>query len=103
LSQNYQDYLREFYGPSADQQMKSTDFIAYKQHLIRYLEEFIQELQSSAAQIGAMLEAISPPRLEHILALVHQSELEIPVQIPGIPPTGKRSSRYRTRASGNRL
>ena len=78
LSQNYQDYLREFYGPSADQQMKSTDFIAYKQHLIRYLEEFIQELQSSAAQIGAMLEAISPPRLEHILALVHQSELEIP-------------------------
>lgn len=78
LSQNYQDYLREFYNPSADQQMKSTDFIAYKQRLIRYLEEFIQELQSSSAQIGALLEAISPAQTKHILALVHQSQLEIP-------------------------
>lgn len=30
LSQSYQDYLREFYGPSAEKYMKSEDFIVYK-------------------------------------------------------------------------
>lgn len=39
LSKNHQDYLREFYGPGMEMQMKSGDFILYKQHLIRYLEE----------------------------------------------------------------
>ena len=78
LRQNHQDYLREFYGPSAEKQMKSADFIAYKQHLIRYLEDFIQDLQSSAAQIGALLEAFTDDQIDRILTLVHQSALEIP-------------------------
>ncbi|MCM1233762.1 MAG: DUF2397 domain-containing protein, partial [Ruminococcus flavefaciens] len=59
-------------------QMKSVDFIVYKQSLIRYLEEFIQELQHSAAQIGAQLERFSPKQVAHILDLVRRSELEIP-------------------------
>ncbi|MFR3921517.1 MAG: DUF2397 family protein [Dysosmobacter welbionis] len=58
LRQNHQDYLREFYGPNAEKQMKSAEFIAYKQHLIHYLEDFIQDLQSSAAQIGALLDRL---------------------------------------------
>ena len=78
LRQNHQDYLREFYGPNAEKQMKSTEFIAYKQHLIRYLEDFIQDLQSSAAQISAQLEAFSEDQVNRILTLVHQSALEIP-------------------------
>lgn len=78
LSQNHQDFLREFYGPGMEMQMKSVDFIVYKQHLIRYLEEFIQDLQHSAAQIGAQLERFSPEQVAHILDLVRRSELEIP-------------------------
>ena len=78
LRQNHQDYLREFYGPNAEKQMKSAEFIAYKQHLIRYLEDFIQDLQSSAAQISAQLEAFSEGQVDRILTLVHQSALEIP-------------------------
>lgn len=78
LRQNHQDYLREFYGPNAEKQMKSAEFIAYKQHLIRYLEEFIQDLQSSAAQISAQLEAFSEDQVARMLTLVHQSALEIP-------------------------
>lgn len=69
LSQNHQDYLREFYGPGMEMQMKSVDFIAYKQHLVRYLEEFIQDLQRSAAQIGAQLEQFSAEQTAHILEL----------------------------------
>lgn len=78
LSQNHQDYLREFYGPTAEKNMKSSAFIAHKQHLIRYLEEFIQDLQSSSAQIAAQLEVLSPEQEDHILELVHQSQLEMP-------------------------
>lgn len=78
LTQNHQDYLREFYGPSAEKHMRSEDFIAYKQHLIRYLEEFIQDLQSSSTQIDAQIEALHPEKIKQILMLVHQSELEVP-------------------------
>ena len=78
LSQNHQDYLREFYGPGMEMQMKSVDFILYKQHLVRYLEEFIQDLQRSAAQIGAQLERFSPEQTTHILELIQRSELEVP-------------------------
>ena len=78
LSQSYQDYLREFYGPSAEKYMKSEDFIVYKRHLITYLEDFVQDLQSSSAQISAQLEAISPNTTRTLLELVHQSELDIP-------------------------
>ncbi len=78
LSQSYQDYLREFYGPSAEKYMKSEDFIVYKRHLITYLEDFVQDLQSSSAQISAQLESISSSKTEKLLNLVHQSELDIP-------------------------
>ncbi len=78
LSQNHQDYLREFYGPGMEMQMKSVDFILYKQHLVRYLEDFIQDLQRSCAQIGAQLERFSPEQTAHILNLVQRSELEVP-------------------------
>lgn len=78
LSQNHQDYLREFYGPTAEKSMKSTAFITHKQRLIRYLEEFIQDLQSSSAQIAAQLEAIPPEQAEYIVRLVHQSQLDLP-------------------------
>ncbi len=78
LSQNHQDFLREFYGPGMEMQMKSVDFIVYKQNLVRYLEDFIQDLQHSAAQIGAQLERFSQEQVAHILDLVQRSEREIP-------------------------
>lgn len=78
LSQSYQDYLREFYGPSAEKYMKSEDFIVYKRHLITYLEDFVQDLQNSSAQISAQLEYISSDKTEKLLDLIHQSELDIP-------------------------
>ena len=65
-------------GPGMEMQMKSVDFILYKQHLVRYLEEFIQDPQRSAAQIGARLEHFSPEQTAHILELVQRSEPEIP-------------------------
>lgn len=98
LSQNHQDYLREFYGPGMEMQMKSVDFIFYKQHLVRYLEDFIQDLQHSAAQIGAQLERFSPERTAHILDLVQRSEQEIPRPQSERTPNWK--DELRTRCQG---
>lgn len=78
LSQEHQDYLREFYVSGAERRMKAVEFIGYKQNLIRYLEAFIQELQHSSAQISALLDGIPPERTAQILDRVLQSELEIP-------------------------
>ena len=86
LSQNYQDYLREFYRPGAEKHTTPEAFIIYKQNLIRYLEEFIQDLQNSSTQIGAQMEAISSDTMERLLSLVYQSELEIPRSQSEMPP-----------------
>ena len=98
MSQNYQDYLREFYGSNLDRPTKSTDFLAYKQQLIHYLQDFIQELQSSAAQISAQLDAITPVRTQHLLTLVHRSELEIPR--PNAQPTANWEEELSTQNAG---
>lgn len=97
LSQNHQDFLREFYGPGMEMQMKSVDFIVYKQNLVRYLEDFIQDLQHSAAQIGAQLERISPAQVAHILDLVQRSELEIPRPQSEQPPNWEAELQTRCR------
>ena len=77
LSQNYQDYLREFYGPGMEKRMNAEEFVIYKHHLIHYLEGYIQDLQHSAAQIGAQLDACSPEQIAEMLDLVARSELEV--------------------------
>ncbi len=78
LSQEHQDYLREFYASGAEKRMKAVDFVVYKQNLVRYLQAFIQDLQRSAAQIAAQLESMPQEQLSQMLDRVMQSELEIP-------------------------
>ena len=102
LRQNHQDYLREFYGPNAEKQMKSAEFIAYKQHLIHYLEDFIQDLQSSAAQIGALLESFTGEQVNRILALVHQARWRFHARTLSRPLSGRKNSGRRSRAYGSR-
>lgn len=98
LSQNHQDYLREFYGPGEEKHRTAGDFISHKQHLIHYLEEFIRDLQSSSAQIGAQLEGISQEQVDRILELVCQSHREIPrAQLEEAPDW---EERLRAKAAG---
>ena len=79
LRQNHQDYLREFYGPNAEKQMKSAEFIAYKQHLIHYLEDFIQDEEAGVPvdeagrellrrELANVLKSLTP-REERVLTL----------------------------------
>lgn len=79
LSQEHQDYLREFYASGVEKRMKAVDFVIYKQNLVRYLQAFIQDLQRSAAQIGALLEGLSQAQVSEMLDRVLQSESEFPI------------------------
>jgi len=78
LRQSHQDYLREFYGPGTEKNMKSTAFIIHKQHLIRYLEDFIRDLQTSSIQIGGLINKITNEQTNRILTLVHKSLMDVP-------------------------
>ena len=78
LNQNYQDYLREFYSGKSEKLLKSIEFIVHKDRFISYLKEFIQQLQSHASRIAAILETNSQFVEQQLLHKVVQSELEIP-------------------------
>ena len=55
LNHNYQDYLRDFYSGKTDRLMKSVEFIIHKDKFIKYLNEFVQELQHHSRRIEQIL------------------------------------------------
>ena len=78
LNQNYQDYLRDFYSGKTDHLMKSVEFVVHKDRFIKYLNEFVQELQHHGRRIEQILGKILPLVEGVILEKVVKSELEIP-------------------------
>lgn len=78
LNQNYQDYLRDFYSGKADRMMKSVEFVLHKDKFIKYLNEFVQELQHHSKRIEQILLLQIPVIESEILERVVASELDIP-------------------------
>ena len=100
MSGQYQDYLWRFYDPGAERSMKSLEFIAYKNQLIRYLEEFIQDLQRSSEQIGVRLKSFSPEQERRVLDLIYKSALSTPGEHS---PAWEREVRARNEAVWNSI
>ncbi len=71
-----------------EKRMNAGEFVAYKHHLIHYLEGYIQDLQHSAAQIGAQLDAYSTEQIAQMLDLVTRSELEVVPHPKSAQPSG---------------
>lgn len=78
LNQNYQDYLRDFYSGKTNHLMKSVEFVIHKDKFIKYLNEFIQELQHHSKRIEQILVKNIPIVENGILEKVIESELDIP-------------------------
>lgn len=78
LNQNYQDYLRDFYSGKTDHLMKSVEFVIHKDKFIKYLNEFVQELQHHSRRIEQILVKNIPIVENGILEKVIISELDIP-------------------------
>ena len=77
-NQTYQDYLRAFYSGKTEQLMKSVEFVVHKDKFIKYLNEFVQELQRHSKRIEQILTDNMSVIEENILERVIQSELDIP-------------------------
>lgn len=78
MSQNYQDYLHHFYSADTEKLMHSTEFLAYKQRLLSYLRDFVQEMQDWSGKIQESLRRISPQTVQQVLDAVCQSRAEAP-------------------------
>ena len=78
LNQNYQDYLRDFYSGKTEKLMKSVEFMVHKDKFIKYLNEFVQELQRHSKRMEQLLEKNSECMENTILERVVESELDIP-------------------------
>ena len=78
LNQNYQDYLRDFYSGKTEHLMKSVEFVLHKDKFIKYLQEFVQELQHHSKRIEQILLRQLQIIEDDILEKVIQSERDIP-------------------------
>ncbi len=78
LNQNYQDYLRDFYSGKTEHLMKSVEFVLHKDKFIKYLTDFVQELQHHSKRIEQILVRQMPIIEGVVLEKVIQSERDIP-------------------------
>lgn len=78
LNENYQDYLRTFYSPKAEELMQTTEFLIFKERLIKYLREFIKELQINSFKIEKILKEINGEDINEIILRVFEYEKTIP-------------------------
>lgn len=78
LNQNYQDYLRDFYSGKTEKLMKSVEFMVHKDKFIKYLNEFVQELQRHSKRMEQLLEKNTECMENTVLERVVASELDIP-------------------------
>ncbi len=78
LNQNYQDYMRSFHSLKAEELLKSSAFISYKDSVIAYLREFIKGLQSNAALIEEELRRVDENIIEEMIEKILTYEMSIP-------------------------
>ena len=103
LNQNYQDYLRDFYSGKSEQLMKSVEFIVHKDKFIKYLNEFVQELQRHSRRIEQILRKNLSLMEKEILEKVIQSELDIPHALLEIHGNAEPSIRENVQGKWNSL
>lgn len=103
LNQNYQDYLRDFYSGKSEQLMKSVEFIVHKDKFIKYLNEFVQELQRHSRRIEQILRKNLSLMENEILEKVIQSELDIPHALLEIHGNAEPSIRENVQGKWNSL
>lgn len=77
LNENYQDYIRGFYSPKAEELMQTTEFLAFKESLIQYLRQFIKGLQLNAMAIERLIKEISDNDIEFLVdqVLIHEKSI----------------------------
>ncbi|MFI3284439.1 MAG: TIGR02677 family protein [Erysipelotrichaceae bacterium] len=78
LNHDYQDYISTLNSARADEMMKSTAFLLFKDKLITYLRTFVKILQENAIIIESVLVKVQPDEIKCLLDKVLEYELSIP-------------------------
>ena len=78
LNHNYQDYIKTLNSAKAEELMKTTEFLVYKDKIIMYLREFVVMMQNMGSMISSLLKDIDQHDLEIIFARATEYELSIP-------------------------
>lgn len=78
LNQNYQDYMRDLNSARAEELMKTTQFLLYKDKLIEYLRSFVKELQLNVGMIEEIMKQVTEEVEERIFRKDVEYEMSIP-------------------------
>ena len=77
LNRNYQDYISKFYSPKNDELMKTTEFLIFKEGFIKYLREFVKNLQTNTFEIREVFKDIAEEEIDSIINRVFFYEKSI--------------------------
>ena len=78
LNQNYQDYIKTLNSAKAEELMKTTAFLFFKDKLINYLRTFVMAMQKTGTLIALALEEIDDQRILEVLKQATAYEFSIP-------------------------
>lgn len=78
LNQNYQDYIKTLNSARAEELMKTTEFLVFKDKLINYLRTFVKTMQETGTLIGLYLESIDSALLNDFMMRATAYEMSIP-------------------------
>ncbi|MBP3889330.1 MAG: TIGR02677 family protein [Cellulosilyticum sp.] len=77
LNQSYRDYIGMFYSPKTEELMKAAAFLVFKEAFIRYLRDFIREIQMSTRSIKEIFMQLTEEEQEKLLEKVLNYEKSI--------------------------
>lgn len=78
LNRNYQDYIKTLNSAKAEELMKTTEFLIFKDKLITYLRNFVVMMQEKGGLIIDVLNKVDDATLEFLLNKATNYELSIP-------------------------
>ena len=78
LNQNYQDYIKTLNSAKAEELMKTTEFLLYKDKIVMYLRTFVIVMQEKGTLIAEILMSINQDELDDLFKKAAHYELSIP-------------------------
>lgn len=78
LNQSYQDYIKTLNSAKAEEMMKTTEFLLFKDKLISYLRVFVKTMQEKGMMIHTLLEQIDDEEIDYLIQKATDYEMSIP-------------------------
>lgn len=78
LNRNYQDYIKTLNDAKAEEMMKTSQFLIFKERIIQYLRDFVKGLQEQAIVLEDFIQQISKDEISLIIEKIVEYEMSIP-------------------------